>query len=90
MVAGLFDATLRLAAGFAGASTVTGGRADCATATLLTPSVAIIASALAAESHAVLLHDFNTRIPQPWPDAFSQQSEVSFAPPSTEKQPSGC
>jgi hypothetical protein len=89
MVAGLFDATLRLAAGLAGASTVTAGSVDCATAKLFAQSVVIIQSTLAAENHAILLYDFDTRIPQACPDAFSQQSLVPFAAPDTEKQPSG-
>jgi hypothetical protein len=68
---------------------VTAGRVDWATATLPTKSVAIIASALAAESHAIFLYDFDTQIPQAWPDAFSQQSLVPFAAPDTENQPNG-
>jgi hypothetical protein len=89
MLADLFDATLRLAFGFAGASTVTAGRANCATATLLVQSVAMIESALAAESHAIFLYDFDTRIPQPCTCAVSQQHSFLRAPAGIGKQPNG-
>jgi hypothetical protein len=63
-VAGLLDAAVRRAAGFCGASTVTGGSEDCARTTLALKSAAMKASVLDAASHAICFFDLGTGIPQ--------------------------